>query len=182
MVKYETTFKLKNGFCLQLRDGREVDAEAVWKVFTRTHAETDYLLTYPDENTFQTEQEAAFLKEKMESENEIEILALIDGKIVGSAGIESIGRKDKVKHRAEYGISILKEYWGLGIGRALTQSCIECAKEAGYVQLELTVVADNVRAKKMYESFGFVEFGRNPKGFCSRTAGYQEIVLMRLEL
>jgi hypothetical protein len=29
---------------------------------------------------------------------------------------------------------------------------------------------------------GFVEYGRNPKGFRSRTTGWQELVLMRLEL
>lgn len=85
-------------------------------------------------------------------------------------------------HRAEFGVSVLKEYWGLGIGRALTEVCIQCARDAGYVQLELNVVAGNARAVSMYKKFGFVEYGRNPKGFRSRTAGFQEIVYMRLEL
>ena len=29
---------------------------------------------------------------------------------------------------------------------------------------------------------GFTEYGRNPRGFRSRTAGYQELVYMRLEM
>ena len=37
-------------------------------------------------------------------------------------------------------------------------------------------------ALALYKSVGFVEYGRNPKGFRSRTAGWQELVLMRLEL
>jgi ribosomal protein S18 acetylase RimI-like enzyme len=90
--------------------------------------------------------------------------------------------KEKVKHRAEFGISVDKAYWGLGIGRALTEACIECAKEAGYAQLELEVVAENRSALTLYESVGFVEYGRNPKGFRSRLTGWQELVLMRLEL
>lgn len=49
-----------------------------------------------------------------------------------------------VRHRAEFGISIAQEYWGLGIGRALMDACIECARKAGYVQLELNVVANNL--------------------------------------
>lgn len=61
-------------------------------------------------------------------------------------------------------------------------SCIECAKAAGYSQLELDVVAENERAVSMYEQAGFIEFGRNPKGFCSRIAGFQEVISMRLEL
>ena len=39
-----------------------------------------------------------------------------------------------------------QEYWGLGIGRALTEACIEYAKRAGYAQLELEVVAENSSA------------------------------------
>ena len=102
--------------------------------------------------------------------------------MVGSAGIGRIGGKEKVRHRAEFGISVDKAWWGLGIGRALTQACIECAKAAGYAQLELEVVADNRRAVALYESEGFAEYGRNPKGFLSRFTGWQELVLMRREL
>ncbi len=60
--------------------------------------------------------------------------------------------------------------------------CIQCAKDAGYLQLELDVVADNERAVSMYKKEGFVEYGRNPKGFRSRITGFQELVSMRLEL
>ena len=75
-----------------------------------------------------------------------------------------------------------RAYWGLGVGRALTKACIECARAAGYVQLELEAVAENKAALALYKSVGFVEYGRNPKGFRSRSTGWQELVLMRLEL
>lgn len=77
---------------------------------------------------------------------------------------------------------MLKEYWGLGLGKALTMACIQCARDAGYDQLELNVVAENERALSMYRALGFVEFGRNPKGFNSKNTGYQELVYMLLEL
>ena len=105
-----------------------------------------------------------------------------DGKIVGTAGVDKVGQRDKIKHRAEFGISILKECWGLGIGRALTKGCIECATAAGYVQLELEAVADNAAALSLYEGVGFREYGRNPEGFLTRGGAWQELVLMRLEL
>ena len=94
----------------------------------------------------------------------------------------AVGKREKVRHRAEFGISIDKAYWGLGIGRALTKACIECAKAAGYAQLELGVVAENERAVSLYKSEGFTEYGRNPRGCRSRLSGWQEIVHMRLEL
>ena len=181
-MKYCQQIVLKNGKTAVLRNGVASDGSAVFENFNQTHAETDYLLTYPDENSFDAEQEGRFLEQKTASTNEIEIIALVDGKVVGTAGIEAVGTKDKVRHRAEFGISVLKEYWGLGIGRALLEACIKCAKEAGYAQLELTVVAENARAIALYQKAGFVEYGRNPRGFHSRINGYQEVVYMLLKL
>ena len=102
--------------------------------------------------------------------------------IAGTAGIDAVGGRYKLRHRAEFGVSVAREYWGLGIGRALLNACIDCARQAGYTQLELDVVADNTRAMALYTQAGFTEYGRNPRGFRSRTAGYQELVYMRLEM
>ena len=181
-MKFEQKIVLKNGREALIRNANASDGAAVYEVFNLTHAETDYLLSYPDENSLDPEQEARFLEEKAESINETELIAIIDGKVAGTAGIGAVGKKYKVRHRAEFGISVLKEYWGLGLGRALTVACIQCAKDAGYDQLELTAVADNERALSLYRSVGFEEFGRNPRGFISRTAGYQELVYMLLKL
>ena len=173
---------LRNGTQCCLRSGTEADAQAVIDNFNLTHGETDYLLTYPDENSFNVEQEGKFLKEKAESKNEVEILAVVNQTVVGTAGVDAVGTKFKLRHRAEFGVSVAEEYWGLGIGGALLDACVECARAAGFAQLELDVVADNSRAISMYRKAGFVEFGRNPRGFYSRTAGFQELVHMRLEL
>ena len=177
-MKYNQKIILKNGKEAWLRNGNAPDGSTVYEIFNLTHAETDYLLSYPDENSLDPEQEAQFLEEKTNSLNEIEIIALVDGKIAGMAGIDAVGKKDKVKHRADFGISILKEYWGLGLGKALLNACIQCAKDAGYTQVELNVVAENERALSLYRSVGFEEFGRNPRGFVSRTSGDQELVYM----
>ena len=157
VMRYNKTIILSNGMECCLRNGTESDGQLVVDNFNLTHSETDYLLTYPDENSFNAAQESQFLKEKAESEREIELLAIVDSVIAGTAGIEAIGTKYKVRHRAEFGISVVKKYWGLGIGKALLTSCIECAKTAGYNQLELKVVAENERAVSMYERAGFVE-------------------------
>ena len=181
-MRYNKKVILKNGKEAILRNGDESDGKEVFDVFNTTHGETDNLLSYPDENSFDPEQEAAFLKEKTESPDEIEIAAVVDGRIVGTAGIEKVGSKFKVKHRTELGIAILKEFWGLGIGRALIDACISCAEEAGYTQIELNAVAENEKALKLYRDLGFKEYGRNERGFNSRFSGYQEVVYMALPL
>ena len=181
-MEYTSTVTLKNGRICRLRNGTASDAQALLDEFNLAHEQTDYLLTYPGEHSYTAQQEADFLQAKTDSADEIELLAELDGKIVGCAGINCVGRKEKIRHRAEFGISVDKAYWGLGVGRALTKACIECAKRAEYAQLELEVVAENRSAIALYESVGFVEYGRNPKGFRSRLTGWQEVVLMRLEL
>ena len=181
-MRYYETITLKDGRTCVLRNGTGSDARGVLDNFIANHAQTDYLTTYPDEVTLTVEQEATYLQRKTDSPNEAELVAEVNGRIVGQEGIEALGRTDKVKHRADFGISIDEEYWALGIGRALTRACIELAKQAGYQQLELQAVADNERALALYESEGFREFGRNPRGFRSRLTGWQALVYMRLEL
>lgn len=179
---YNKTVRLKDGRECCLRNGEESDAQAVIDNFNLTHAQTDYLLSYPDESGLDLQQEIDFLRKKKESADEIEILALLDGEIAATAGINRVGSRYKVRHRAELGISVDEKYWNLGIGRALLKACVECALKAGYEQLELEAVAENERAIALYKSEGFEEYGRNPKGFLSRYSGFQELVYMRLDL
>ena len=181
-MEYFQTIRLRDGRACVIRNGTEKDGLAVYENFNLTHGQTDFLLSYPEENSMDPEQEARFLQAKTESENEIELIAEIEGQVVGTAGIEAVGKKEKVRRRAEFGISVDRRYWGLGVGRALTEACIRCAKKAGYAQLELNAVSDNERALALYRKAGFVEYGRNPRGFHSRLTGWQELVLMRLEL
>ena len=181
-MEYRKEITLKDGRPCVLRTGTEEDARAVLDNFILTHAQTDYLLSLPEEIRFTVEQEAKYLQKKAEAPLEIELLAEVDGLIVGTAGFEPVSTGRKVRHRASFGISVDRAYWGLGIGRAMTESCIECARKAGFSQLELEVVSDNRAALALYESAGFAEFGRNPRGFGPRGEGWRELVLMRLEL
>ena len=181
-MRYAKTVRLTGGVELLVRNAVASDARALHDVTQRTHAETDYLLSYPDEQSVDDEQEARLLAETERSDNEVELVAVIDGRIVGSAGVSAVRSRRKVAHRARFGISILKEYWGMGIGRVLMESCIDCARRVGYTQLELEVVADNERAVSLYRCAGFEEYGRNPRGYRSASSGYQELVHMRLEL
>ena len=180
-MTYHKTVILKDGRTCVIRNGEEQDAEGVLANFIATHGQTEFLSTYPDETTFTVEYEEAYLKRKKEAERDAALVAEVDGVITGTAGIDLISRSDKVKHRANFGISIDKDWWGIGIGRALTEACIECARKTGVLQLELEVVSDNERALALYRSAGFTEYGRNPKGFRTRSGRWQENVLMRLE-
>ena len=61
-MKYNKIITLKNGREALLRNGKYADGEAVFVNFNETHAETDYLLSYPDENSFELRKKDPFLK------------------------------------------------------------------------------------------------------------------------
>ena len=102
-MKYQKTITLKDGRACVLRNGAEPDGQALLELFILTHAQTDFLLSYPDEVTFTAEQEEQFLKEKTESENEIEILAELDGKLIGSAGVSAVPMAARVSNKVSLG-------------------------------------------------------------------------------
>lgn len=51
-MHYEEKITLKNGKEALIRNAVKEDGEAVLDIFNLTHAETDYLLSYPDEKRF----------------------------------------------------------------------------------------------------------------------------------
>ena len=181
-MRYAKTVVVKGGVEILVRNAVASDARALRETMRRAHTQSDYLLSYPDEQSVDDEQEARSLEAIERSGNEVELVAIIDGRIVGSAGVSAVRSRRKVAHRARLGISILKEYWRMGIGRMLMDASIDCARQVGYTQLELEVVTDNERAVSLYRCAGFEEYGRNPRGYRSTAAGYQELVYMRLEL
>ena len=113
-MRYAKTVVLKGGVELLVRNAVASDARALRETMQRTHAQTDYLLSYPDEQSVDDEQEARSLEETKRSCNEVELVAIIDGRIVGSAGVSAVHSRRKVSHRARFGISILKGVLGDG--------------------------------------------------------------------
>jgi hypothetical protein len=49
-MDYSKTIILKDGGTCVLRKGTEQDGHALLDIFNRTHSQTDYLRTYPDES------------------------------------------------------------------------------------------------------------------------------------
>jgi RimJ/RimL family protein N-acetyltransferase len=84
-----------------------------------------------------------------------------------------------LKHIGEIGISILKEYWGYGLGTVMLEEIIAWAKEAGVIKrLEIKVQERNTRALNLYEKVDFETEGIIRRGFLSEDNEYLDIVLM----
>lgn len=73
-MEYRKVIVLKDGRECILRSAAAADAKEVLDVFIRTHGQTEFLSTYPDEIHFTAESEAVFLVKKAAAPREIELL------------------------------------------------------------------------------------------------------------
>lgn len=107
-------------------------------------------------------------------------LALDGDRIVGNACVNGSGNP-RFRHRRSLALTVLRDYWGKGIGTALMEQMIAFARETGAELLSLEVRSDNQRAKVLYRKFGFTTFGTFPKYY--KIGGqYYDVDCMTLEI
>lgn len=132
---------------------RAEDAAALLEYLKIIGGETENLSFGPEGVPISVEQERAYLQSQAESTDNAQYLAKVNGEIIGTA---SLNRKhNRMRHRAEFGISLKKAWWGCGAASALAEAILAFAKESGVEQLNLEVRSDNARAIRLYEKLGF---------------------------
>lgn len=156
------TLKDRNGREVVLRNAELSDAEDLIRYLKITTAETPYLIREPEEVTLTVEQEKDFLQSVIDDERSLLLIATVDGKHVGNCSLMSVGRYKRYRHRCDVAIALYQEYCGTGIGSLMLNTIFEIAKENGYEQAELEVIAENKNAIELYKKLGFVEYGRFP--------------------
>lgn len=164
---------------ITIERARPEDAEAIIAFMDLVGGETDNLTFGSEGLPVSAAQEAEFIREKNSSARNALFTAKRDGKIVGEASIEAFSRR--IAHRAEFGVSVAKAEWGLGIGSKLLERVIQHAKEHQIEIIELEVRSDNERAIHLYEKYGFVKIGVYP-GFFKMDGQYISFDLMNLYL
>ena len=163
-MKYEArSITLKDGRVCTLRSAEKGDAAEMLRYMVQVLGETPYLLSSPEEfAAMPVEKEEAFIESTLAAERAVMITAFDGDRIIGSADLRSAGERLRVRHRCGMGITILREYWSVGLGSAMMEAVIDCAKALGYEQLELDVVASNRRALGLYLKYGFNVYGCHP--------------------
>lgn len=93
------------------------------------------------------------------SENDHMLVAEVEEegkkKVVGNIAL-NVNRNPRLRHSANIGIMVHKDYQGKGIGKELFKKIIDLADNwLMLVRLELSVFTDNERAINLYKSMGF---------------------------
>lgn len=139
------------------------DAAGVLAHLATVGGETDNLTFGGEGLPFSVEEEAKYIEGFCNSRDKIMLLAKDGDLVVADASLER--RPYRMFHRAELGISVLRDYWGQGIATRLMERLIAFAKENGIEIIDLEVRSDNVRAIRLYERFGFRKIGTYPRFF-----------------
>lgn len=152
----------KTGRKIILRNAEPSDAADLLRYLKVTAAETPFLVREPEEITLTAEQEETFIRSKLAAERELLLIASDNGKHIGNCALMQIADLQRCRHRCGIAIALYREYCGRGIGRAMLEAVLDAAVRAGYRQAELEVIAENENAIALYESLGFVRYGRMP--------------------
>lgn len=163
---------------LTIREAIPEDAAELLKMTRQIGRETEFLVM--DEKGINLPEEllAIQLEDIYESPNNTLFVALLGEQIIGTASLKGSNEK-RIAHIAELGISILKDYWGMGLGSVLMEELLIWAQESQTVyRIELTVQEQNTTAIHLYEKFGFQKEALMARGARSDDGHFLNVWLM----
>jgi ribosomal protein S18 acetylase RimI-like enzyme len=126
----------------------------------RVGAESDFLSYGGEGPPVTADEERVLLARLGDRDNALALLADWHGEIAGYLTFTG-GNRARTRHAGEFGITVVRECHGVGLGRRLMEMLIEWARRGGIVRkINLLVRTDNSRAIALYVSLGFEIEGR----------------------
>lgn len=174
--------KLKNGQILTIAPAVIEDAEQLAEFANKIKTESKFITMSEEDGISTANSQMKWVQSTLDNNKTFIFLAKINGKIVGNGNFGAKSNKIRLAHRCDMGISVLKEYWGLGIASEIMKVIIDKAKEVGFEQIELQVVDTNEPARHLYTKFGFYETGYINNGMKYTDGTYAKLILMQKDL
>lgn len=160
-----------------LRCPTKYDAIELSKLRVKIDGETENLDRESGEGLLTPEDFENLIYEDSIAEKTMFLVAEAEGKIVGFT--RCVGSKlSRFRHKAEFGICILKEFWGHGIGKVLLENILMWAETVKIEKISLTVIQTNTKAIQLYKRYGFVEEGLLVKDRIHKDGNYYNTVIM----
>ncbi len=147
-----------------IREAQPDDAKALLAFVRQTLADPGLdVPLQPDEFDLSVEEEENILAGYVASDNSIMLLAEVDGSVVGQLGLRG-SRRRALRHAAELGMTVSREWRDRGIGTALMERAVVWARGGGVLKrIELRVYVRNAPALHLYQKFGFLIEGRRQR-------------------
>jgi len=141
-----------------IRSAEEKDAKDLSEVRVQIDGETEYMdrekgEAYIDELGFRQ-----LIKEDTESTHNLFLVCEVNERIVGFSRCEGNQLK-RMSHKVEFGVAVLKDFWGYGIGTRLLEETIKWADTINIKKISLHVLEKNEKAILLYKEYNFEEEG-----------------------
>ncbi|WP_191556775.1 GNAT family N-acetyltransferase [Metabacillus idriensis] len=166
-----------NNLHYSIRSATEEDAKNLSDVRLQIDGETEHLDREKGEAYINESGFKQIIKEDTESSKNLFLVACADNRIVGFSRCEGNILK-RFSHKSEFGVCVLKEYWGYGIGKNLLIESIQWADSNDIKKMTLNVLETNEKAIKIYEAFGFEVEGILKKDKVLSDGNYYNTILM----
>ena len=169
--------QLPEGNKINIRKARKADAIAILEYIDTICTESDNLTFGKGEFDINIEQEENIIDNASRKNNALYLVAVLENKIIGNLTF-SAGKRPRIAHTGELGISVLQEYWGQGIGTEFIKCLIEWCKKSGIIRkINLRVRNDNYKAIHLYKKLGFCEEGIVTRDFLIKGIFYDSILM-----
>ncbi|URN93797.1 MAG: GNAT family N-acetyltransferase [Candidatus Pristimantibacillus lignocellulolyticus] len=142
------------GLKYSIRSAVIEDAETLSKLRVQIDGETENMDRERGEAYIDTSAFEEIIKTDTESLRNLFLVAVIDTQIVGYSRCEGTNLK-RLLHKVEFGVCVLKEYWGYRIGKNLLQESISWADSVNIKKMTLNVLETNNKAIELYKNHGF---------------------------
>ncbi|WP_301110005.1 GNAT family N-acetyltransferase [Sporosarcina sp.] len=165
-----------------IRSAENKDAKDLSEIRLQIDGETENLDREKGEAFIDVQGFEELIKTDTASKKNLFLVAVVQDRIVGFSRCEGNSLK-RFAHKVEFGVCILKDYWGYSIGKNLLKESIAWADSNGIKKITLHVLDTNEKAISLYEKFGFTTEGilKNDK-VLSNGEYYSTVVMGRCNL
>ena len=158
--------------------GRADQAAATLVLHRRVLQEGTWFITSAHEFVMTTAQRMRELEDLQRSDTGCFLVATRGTSVLGFLTIHP-SPLERLKHTGKLAIMVDPRARGLGVGTALMEAWQDWAvSNPALEKVGLAVFADNDRAIRMYERFGFLEEGRRVREYRFSDEDYRDDVLM----
>ncbi len=143
-----------NGLHYTIRSAAVADAKDLSEVRLQIDGETENLDREKGEAFIDIPGFEQIIQTDTANPRNLFLVAEAGERIVGFSRCEGNPLK-RFAHKVEFGVCVLKDFWGYGIGKNLLTESIAWADSTGITKVSLNVLETNDKAIALYKKLGF---------------------------
>lgn len=168
---------LVNGLSYAVRSAVEADAGVLSELRVQIDGETENMDREKGEAFIDEAGFKQLIRNDTENARSLFLVAAVGGRPVGFSRCEGSSLK-RLSHKVEFGVCVLKEYWGYGIGKNLLKEAIAWADSNNIEKITLNVLETNEKAIRLYKMLGFEVEGVLKKDKLLSDGKYYDTIVM----